>query len=240
MLITGGALRIGRAIALDLARQGAVIVLHYNRSAQHARALQKEIRSLGGEAVLAQADFARAPSAAAVSKFVKQLARKAGRIDVLVNNASIFYPTRLDRVRQKDWDDFMNVNLAAPFFLARELGLAMKKRKSGKIINLVDWTAFHPHPDYLPYAISKAGLQAATVGLARALAPEVQVNSIAPGPILPSRGMTAAQKKAVTQRTLAKRFGAPADIAAAVRFLVEGTDYVTGACIPVDGGSLIA
>ena len=116
----------------------------------------------------------------------------------------------------------------------------MTKQKSGKIINLADWTAFRPFPNYLPYAISKAGLIAATAGLAKALAPYVQVNSIAPGPILPSKGMSEQNREKVIQKTLLKRFGTPEDIAETVRFLIEGTDYITGAFIPVDGGSLIA
>ena len=241
VLITGAARRIGREIALALASHGAGIVLHYRESAAEARSLREEIRNLGSEAFLARADFSsKAGLLPRIRSFLKKIYREIPRIDILVNNASVFYPTPVERIREKDWDDFMDVNLKAPFFLAREIGLRMVKRKSGKIVNLIDWTAASPRRNYLPYCISKAGLIAATQGLAKAFAPHVQVNGIAPGPILPARGMTRAGKEAVISKTLLKRFGSPKDIAAAVLFLVSGTDYVTGAVIPVDGGSLIA
>jgi len=239
ILITGAALRIGRAIALELAGRGATIILHYNRSQTQALKLKKQIETLGVRAFLVQEDFTGDPPREMARQFAQEILRMVPRVDVLVNNASIFYPTSLEEVTQEDWNNFMNVNLAVPFFLAQAFGLVMKKQKSGKIINLVDWTAFRPHPKYLPYAVSKAGLEAATKGLARALAPYVQVNSVAPGPILPSRGMTPAQKKAVADGTLLKRFGEPKDIAKAVRYLVEDADFVTGTCLPVDGGSLL-
>ena len=114
----------------------------------------------------------------------------------------------------------------------------MRRRKSGTIINIADWTGLRPHPDYLPYAISKAGLIAATMGLAKALAPHVRVNCIAPGPILPANGATKKQKRAVIEKTLLKRFGNPKDISETVRYLWQGSDFVTGVMIPVDGGAL--
>lgn len=240
VLVTGAALRIGRAVALEMAGRGASVILHYNRSQAQALKLKAQVESMGVRAFLAQQDFSVGPALDQTRTFCQDVFRLVPRVDVLVNNASIFYPTSLEEIAQEDWDNFMNVNLAAPFFLAQELGLRMKKQKSGKIVNLSDWTAVRPHPRYIPYAISKAGLEAATVGLARALAPYVQVNSIAPGPILPSRGMSPAQQKAVADSSLLKRFGSPEDIAKAVRYLVEDGDFVTGTCLPVEGGSLLA
>jgi NAD(P)-dependent dehydrogenase (short-subunit alcohol dehydrogenase family) len=240
-LITGAARRLGREIAETLAGRGAYVVCHYHRSGAEARALCGRIERAGGRALAVAADFARpAGLAARIRRFAAQVLGKVPRIDILVNNAADFYPTPLGRVREADWDHFMALNLKAPFFLAQEFGLRMFKRKRGVIVNLADWTALKPHPRYLPYAVSKAGLVALTAGLARALAPHVRVNGIAPGPILKARGMSAAQARAVARGTLLKRFGRPEDIARAVRFLCEDNDYITGAMIPVEGGALIA
>lgn len=241
VLITGAARRIGKAIALCLAARGARILLHYHQSQKEAVRLRDEIESLGGEALLFKAGFSGGPKTLpAVKKFAAEIYKKAGRVDVLVNNASIYYPTPLGKITEKDWDNFLGINLKVPFFLSQEIGIRMVKQKSGKIINLVDWMALRPSENYLPYCISKAGLAAATKGLAKALAPHVQVVSIAPGPILPPPGITATRKNKVIARTPLKKFGTPEDIAAAVRFVVEDTDYITGAFIPVDGGNLIA
>lgn len=241
-LITGAAKRIGRQIALTLSKKGVSVVLHYDHSGKEARSLKREIEMQGGEAFLVQAHFGSSP--AAFEKTLKQFEAavydQVRHVDILVNNASIFYPKQVEKINEKDWDDNLAVNLKFPFFLSQVFGLKMRKQERGKIINLTDWTALKPHPNYLPYAISKAGLAAATVGLARALAPHVQVISIAPGPILAAKGMTAKMKKAVIQRTLLKRMGDPRDIAETVRFFCEDTDYITGAFLPVDGGALIA
>ncbi len=240
-LITGAGRRIGRAVALSLAGRGARVVLHYHHSRREAEALKREIEDLGGEAVTAHEDFSagRGSVTARIRRFAAAVERRAP-VDILINNAAIFYRTPLGRISEKIWDDFHTVNLKAPFFLAQEFGLRMKKRGRGKIVNLTDWTALRPHPDFLPYATAKAGLAAATTGLARALAPAVQVISIAPGPVLPAKGMSKKHNRAAAQHTLLKRFGDPNDIAAAVRFFVEDTDFITGVFLPVDGGALIA
>jgi NAD(P)-dependent dehydrogenase (short-subunit alcohol dehydrogenase family) len=241
-LITGAARRIGREIALTLARDGAAVVVHYNHSLREAENLCLEIHDLGQDAWPVCCDFSKTSKSTAhsVGRFVREVYRKVKKVDILVNNASIFYPTPLVNIKDKDWDAFMLINLKVPFLLAQEIGLKMVKQKWGKIVNLVDWTIHRPAKDYLPYAISKAGLAAATIGLARNLAPYVHVVSIAPGPILPSAGMTASGRNEVTRRTLLKRFGTPTDIAETVRFFVENSGYMTGAFIPVDGGALIA
>ena len=236
-LVTGGAKRIGKAIALALAREGMNLLLHYHHSLREAKETQREAECLGAGVHLLQADLG---SFAGVQRLLRKSFQASAEIQVLVNNASIFYPTPLGRIREKDWDPFFDVNLKAPFFLSQAVGLKMFKRKQGKIINLIDWTAFRPKTSYLPYCASKAALAAVTEGLAKALAPHVQVNGIAPGPILKARGSTAKDNKKVADRTPLKRFGEPGDIAEAVRFLVKSTDFVTGAILPIDGGNLIA
>ena len=242
VLITGAARRIGREIALTLAKRGASIVVHYHRSRADALRLQKEIRAQGGEALLVPADFSFSKKALGlrIRRFVGEVTRKAGRIDVLVNNASIFYPTPFGKISEKNWDDFLTVNLKAPFLLSQEIGMRMLRQKSGKIVNLVDGMGLKPAKHYLAYGISKAGLIAATIGLARVLAPYVQVAGIAPGPILPPAGMKPKDMRKVAAHTLLKRFGHPRDIAQTVRYFIEDTDFVTGAFLPVDGGALVS
>ena len=235
-LVTGGARRIGRAISLALAAEGMNLVLHYGRSGREARETQKAVERLGVRAHLVQAHLEKFSE---VNRLIGQAFRFAPRIHLLVNNASVFYKTPLGKVREKDWDQFFDINLKAPFFLSQAIGLAMVRQREGKIINLIDWTAFRPRIDFLPYGASKAGLVSLTRGLAKTLAPHVQVNGIAPGPILPVAGSTREEIQKVLKRTPLKRFGDPSDIAEAVRFLVKSADFVTGAVLPVDGGNLI-
>lgn len=241
-LITGAAKRIGREIALTLAERGASIVIHYRESRAEAKALQKEIQSFGSDAYLVSADFsARTKSLKdLIQKFTKSVFAQVPRVDILVNNAAIFYSTPFGKISEKDWDDFLTVNLKTPFFLAQEFGRRMLKQKSGKIINLVDWVGLKPMTNFLPYSIAKAGLIAATQGLAKVLSPHVQVIGIAPGPILPAKGMNPKQIRQAAERTLLKHFGNPSDIAQTIRFVIEDTDFITGAFIPVEGGALVA
>ena len=243
MLITGAARRIGREMALALAGRGANLLLHYRDSKIEARALQEEIREFGVGCEILGCDFSPRSSGSLEKRaadFIQNAERKLGLLDVLINNASLYFPTPLGKVRESDWDELLGVNLKAPFFLSQAAGCSMLQRKRGKIINLTDGAAANPVNGYAPYMISKVGLTAMTVCLARELAPYVQVNAVAPGPILPPKGMKAPRMAKVTERTLLKRFGTPADIAQTVLYLIEGTDYVTGAVIPVDGGGSIA
>ncbi|MDD5216952.1 MAG: SDR family oxidoreductase [Candidatus Omnitrophica bacterium] len=241
-LVTGAAQRIGREIALTLAAGGADIVVHYNRSRTEAADLKKQIEDLGRKAWLLSFNLSVRTRRfdQTLAKLLRDIHRLVPGVDILINNASVFYPVPFNRIKAEDWEAFLTVNLKAPFFLAYEMGKRMVRRGSGKIINIIDCSVSRPAADYLPYAISKAGLSTATVGLARALAPQVQVNGVAPGPILPPRGAKAGRINKIAQKTLLKRFGNPADIAEAVRFLVAGTDFVTGVVLPVDGGFSIA
>lgn len=236
-LVTGAAKRIGRAIALMLAGEGMNLILHYRHSYREACETAEAARRSGGRVHLVRADL---ENFSEINSLIRKSFRISPRIHLLVNNASLFYPVPFGRIGEKEWNQFFDVNLKAPFFLAQALGLRMVRQKEGKIINLVDWAAAHPAPPYLPYGASKAALAAVTQGLAKALAPYVQVNAIAPGPILPARGSSAEENRKILKRTPLKRFGSPQDIAEAVRFLVKSTDFITGALLPVDGGNLIA
>jgi len=236
-LITGAARRLGRAVALMLASEGMNLVLHYRTSRREAEETRREAERYGVRVELVQSDLEKFSGLRRLIRAALKVS--SGRISLLVNNASVFYQTPLGRVREKDWDEIFNVNLKAPFFLAEAIGLGMFRQKEGKIINLADWTASRPYSRYLPYCASKAALVSLTQGLAKALAPHVQVNAIAPGPILPAAGSSARENQKIRRRTPLKRFGDPGDIAEAARFLVRSTDFVTGVVLPVDGGNLI-
>jgi NAD(P)-dependent dehydrogenase (short-subunit alcohol dehydrogenase family) len=232
-LVTGAARRIGRAIAEDLASAGARIAVCHHTSVAEADAVVAGIRARGGTAEPFVADLADPRAAETLAAAV---ADRLGPVDVLVNNASVFYRTPIDALDGADWDAVMTVNLRTPFLLAVILGRAMRDRGAGKIVNLADIAAERPYPDYLPYSVSKAGIVALTRGLARELAPAVQVNCIAPGPVLEAIDATPAVTAAMVKRTPLGRLGAASDIAAAVRFLLEGSDFVTGTTVVVDGG----
>lgn len=242
-LVTGGAKRIGKAISLALAAEGMNLLLHYRSSLKEAKETKEAAERMGVSVHLLKADLEKFSG---VQGLIRQAYLVSPQIHLLVNNASIFYKTPLGNVRERDWNHFFDVNLKAPFFLSQAVGLRMLQQKSGKIINLIDWSAFRPYTKHIPYCASKAGLVAVTQGLAKALAPYVQVNGIAPGPILAAkrgtarRAPTPEENRRVIQRTPLKRFGEPGDIAEAVRFLVKSTDFITGAILPVDGGNLVA
>ena len=236
-LVTGSAKRIGRSIALTLAGEGMNLLLHYHHSQREVRDTQKQAERLGVRVFAIQADLGKF---AGVQRLIRKAFQRVRQIHVLINNASIFYKTPVGKVREKDWDPFFDINLKAPFFLAQAVGVRMKQQGEGKIINIIDWTAFRPYSQYLPYCASKAGLVAVTQGLAKVLAPQVQVNGVAPGPILPARGSKPAEMRKVATHTPLKRFGEPSDIAEAVRFLVKSGDFITGTILPVDGGNLVA
>jgi len=238
-LVTGAAKRVGREIALGLARHGANIVVHYNTSAADARRAVAEIKALGVDAITVKADQANARQ---VHAAVTQALRHFGTIDVLITSAAVYKKTPFDTMTERDWDFHINANLKGPFLFALEVGRHMKARRSGagKIILFADWAAIRPYADYLPYCVSKAGVICLTKSLAKALGPNVQVNAIAPGPILLPSDMTEAEKQDVIDATVVKRIGSPQDIVNSVLFLIEGSDFITGHTLLVDGGRLIA
>ncbi|MEJ2054715.1 MAG: SDR family oxidoreductase [Calditrichaceae bacterium] len=233
VLITGGAVRVGRAISLELSKAGAVIFCQYHSSSDSAQSLKDEIEREGGRIQIFQSDLSIIKN---IDHTVKAAVDAFGRIDVLVNNAALFYKTPLGEAKEKDWNTLHNLNLKAPFFLSQAVSRHMLKQKSGKIINIGDAGAETPFPAYLPYSITKAGIINMTKGLAKALAPHIQVNCINPGPVMFPEDYSREDKEYSINQTLLKREGSAEDIAATVRFLLEGSDFITGAIIPVDGG----
>jgi len=232
-LVTGAGRRLGRAIAEGLAARGARVAVHYGRSAADAASVAASIRAKGGDAEVFGADLT---DAAAIERLAGAVSEYFGPVDILVNNAAVFYRTPLPALSEREWDETFGVNLRAPFLLSLRLGREMRARGIGKIVNIGDGGASRPYRDHLPYGVSKAGVTALTQGLAKALAPEVQVNCVAPGPILPVAGTTAEEQVRILERTPLGRFGSPEDVVAAVLFLIEGSDFVTGTTVVVDGG----
>jgi pteridine reductase len=231
-LVTGGARRIGRAIALGLGARGARVAVHHHRSAAEAAAVVDALRAAG---TIADAFAADLTDARAVRALGDTVAGALGPVDVLVNNASVFYRTPLAALDERAWDDNFAVNAKAPYLLSLHLGRAMRARGAGKIVNVGDAGGGRAWAEYVPYAASKAALVALTQGFAKALAPAVQVNCVAPGPILPPRGATAEEEARLLARAPLGRFGGTDEIVAAVLYLVE-RDFVTGTTLVVDGG----
>jgi pteridine reductase len=235
-LVTGGAVRVGAAISRALAERGASVAVHYHRSAEAAAALVGEIEGAGGTAIALAGDASRAED---VARVVQGVLERFGRIDVLVNNAAIFFETPFPEVSEEEWDRTLDVNLKGPFLCARAVAPAMLAQGEGKIVNIADIAGMRPWARYLPYSVSKAGVIALTQGLARALAPEVQVNAVAPGTVLLPEEFTPEQRQQALQRVPLGREGGAEDVARTVLFLLEGPDYITGAVIPVDGGRML-
>ena len=236
-LVTGGARRIGKTIALALARRGAHVAISYRTSKKDAQATAAQVVRLGVRAEAIRADLAKP---ADVTRLIRQVDRRFGRLDVLVNSASVFVRTPFATLTEREWDFHLATNLKGPFLCALLAGRLMRRRREGKIINITDWAGERPYRDYLPYCVSKAGLTALTKALAKELAPHIQVIAIAPGPLLPPPAMTRAERRRAIQRVPLKRWGDPEDLANAVVFAIEGTDFMTGSTIFVDGGKSIA
>lgn len=238
VLVTGGAKRVGRAIALTLAKRRARIVVSYRTSARDARRTVEELKRAGAPEVLAvQADLSRSSD---VQRLMRRIQKRWGALDVLVNSAANFERTPFHTLSERDWDAALDTNLKGPFLCALYASRLMRRRGGGKIINLADWAGVRPYRDYLPYCVSKAGVIGLTKALAKELAPSIQVNAIAPGPILPPPGMSRSERQRVIRHVPLQRWGSPQDIANTVLFLIEGTDFMTGSTVFVDGGQLIA
>ncbi len=235
--VTGGAKRIGRSISLRLARGGANVVVNYHSSGKEAESLLAEISKLGSKGIALQGDVSVPRD---VNTMVSATVKQFGTIDILVNNAGIYPKTPFDKLTEQDWDTTLDTNLKGPFLCSKAVGDLMLKGRGGKIINIADWAGIRPYIDYLPYCVSKAGVIALTKALAITLAPKVQVNCIAPGPIMLPDELSEEERKEVFAKTPLKRTGSPEDIAETVAFLIQGSDFITGAVIPVDGGRLIA
>jgi NAD(P)-dependent dehydrogenase (short-subunit alcohol dehydrogenase family) len=231
-LITGSARRIGRAIALDLARNGWQVCVHYRRSAGEAEALVEEIRENGGTGVAIAGDLA---SEADVDQLIPKCKAALGPPVCLINNASEFLVDTVASVTPETWDTHLDINLKAPVFLAKSLFLNLPEGAGGNVINIIDQRVWKLTPDFFSYTISKAGLWTATRTLAQALAPRVRVNAIGPGPVLKSVHQTDADFAREAELTLLKRGPTPEEIAAAVRFILASPS-LTGQMIALDGG----
>jgi NAD(P)-dependent dehydrogenase (short-subunit alcohol dehydrogenase family) len=232
-LVTGGAVRLGRAIALALAREGCHVGLHYHRSAKAARETVRELSALGVEAGAFRADVSRPEEA---RRLVQETVRHFGRLDVLVNNAGIFFRTPLLKTTPAQWDRLLAVNLRGPFLVSQAAARAMRQAGRGRIINIADVGGIHAWPSYIPYCVSKAGLLMLTRGLALALAPRVQVNCVAPGAVLLPEGAPSALRQRLRREVPMGREGDPEDVAAAVIFFATCPSYITGQVLCVDGG----
>lgn len=233
-LITGASHRIGATIARSLHGEGFNIVIHYRNSRQGAQALQKELNELRPESVvLVQADLMETKK---LSSLAKEANKAWGRLDVLVNNASAFYPTQVGKIEEKHWDELMGSNLKAPLFLSQAAAPYLKANR-GCIINIVDIHAERPLKLHPLYSMTKAGLAMMTKALAGELGPEIRVNGVSPGAILwPENDMDDVTKQRILSRTFLKTQGDPSDIAKAVRFLILDAPYITGQILAVDGG----
>ncbi len=234
VLITGAAKRIGKEIALTLALKGANVVVHFKSSEKEAEKTVKEIQKFGVKAFKFKANLSNSNE---IKKLIDFTVKKLGSIDVLINNASIFKRTLFEKITEKDINENFEVNLKAPFLCSLFAAKHMKKQRKGKIINLIDSLAFNPGKNFLPYTVSKGGLISLTQGLAKELAPIIQVNGIAPGLILMPKFVNKKLERKLINKTLLKKSGLPKDIANVVVFLIEGSDFITGEIIFVDGGS---
>ncbi|HLK71897.1 MAG TPA: pteridine reductase [Steroidobacteraceae bacterium] len=237
-LITGGARRVGAVIARTLHAAGANVVVHCHRSLPAARALRDELeRQRPGSIAVEAADLL---DTAALPALVQAVLQRFGRLDILVNNASSFYPTPLGQISPTEWEDLIGTNLRAPLFLTQAAAEPLRAH-GGSVINIVDIHGQRPLREHVVYSTAKAGLIMLTRALARELAPGVRVNAIAPGSILwPEGGMQESRKAHILERTPLQRQGSPDDIARAVLFFSREAPFVTGQVLAIDGGRSIA
>ena len=236
-LITGAARRIGAAIARTLHAQGADVAIHYRESGDAANAVAEDLNAIrAGSAATFAADL---NNLASLNHLVDDVCAWRSRLDILVNNASSFYPTPVGEITEDQWDDLIGTNLKGPLFLSQAALPALREAR-GVIINIVDVHSQRPLRNHTVYGPAKAGLAMLTRSLAKDLAPEVRVNGVSPGAILwPENGMSGATKDAILEQVPLGRPGTPDDVANAVLFLAKDANYVTGQIIAIDGGRSI-
>jgi len=244
-IVTGGAVRLGKALALALAEQGTRLVIHYGSSAGPAQETVTEIKAMGSDALAVQADFSQSGQAPSM---VERAVAHFGQVDILVNSAAIFEPGKWDDTTEANWDRHFAINLKSPFFLsqafAKHVGPERARvagqshwpsARTGHIVNIADWRGVRPGIGHVAYTLTKAALIAMTKSLALALAPNIQVNAIAPGMILPPPGADQSYLERQAGQIPAQRVGSPQEIAKALLFLLR-SDFVTGELIFVTGG----
>ena len=235
-LVTGGGKRLGRAIALTLGRAGANVVVNYNESREGAQATVREIEALGVRAVALRADVSRPRQ---VDAMFRAIEKRFGRLDLLVNNAGAFFKVSWDKLTEADWDHILGINLKGPFFCAQAAARMMMREGRGNIINISSLGGLQAWPTYIHYCASKAGLISLTRSLAKALAPHIRVNSVAPGTILFPDEERDATIRNIIRTTPLRKAGSADDIAQTVLFLATQSEFITGQVFVVDGGKSI-
>ncbi len=230
-LITGGAIRVGAALSRGMAGAGYDIALNYHSSAAAAASVKRDIEALGRRCLNLQGDVSSEDN---VTRIIDDVESEFGRLDLLINSASVFREGELLRLKASEWDEVMGINLRGPFMMAKAAA-PLLLAAGGNIINIVDLSALQPWSRYPHHSVSKAGLLHLTKLMAKEFAPSVRVNAIAPGNVLPPEGWTPAENERDRQKTLLKRLGSPQDVVDAAKFLASAS-YVTGDVILVDGG----
>lgn len=230
--ITGAAMRVGRVIALSLARKGAQISFSYYSADEPWKLTLEEINHFGSRALAVQTEIRDANQ---VRNFIQKTIEQYGRIDVLINNASIWLKAPFLEITEADWDLSLDVNLKGPFLVSQAVAPYMLKQKQGLIINISDLSAFQVWPEYAHHAAGKAGLVQLTKVMATELAPNIRVNAIAPGTVLLPDNAPTSKRQWAVEKSLLKRIGTPEDVARTVEFLIEN-DFITGATYFIDGG----
>ena len=233
VLVTGAAKRLGAGLARYLHGQGMDIILHYHHSQDEAQVLADELSELRDGSILTVMGDLRDPDAP--RQIISAAAQFKGHLDVLINNASVFYPTPLEQATLSQWDESITVNMRAPYFLTKEAASYLRIAK-GCIINIADIHVDRPLYNYSIYCASKAGLVMLTRALARELGPAIRVNAVAPGAILWPESMPISKQNDILDRTVLKQAGSTDDIAKAIRYLILDGDYITGQVLTVDGG----
>jgi NAD(P)-dependent dehydrogenase (short-subunit alcohol dehydrogenase family) len=235
-LVTGGAKRVGKAIVLALAARGCKLVVHYHTSQSEAEATVQELLDAGHEAIAVQADITQD---ADLDRMIEAARARFGGIDILVNNAAVFFRTPVETLTLEEWQHTIDVNLTGTFFCAQKIGPQMQEAGWGHIINIADVAGIRGWVDYIPYSVSKACVLTLTQGLALELAPQVMVNAVVPGPVLFQDDTPEEVKQREIAKTLIKRAITPEEVADVVVFVAE-SDYSTGSVFPVDGGRSLA
>jgi len=230
VIITGSARRIGRELALASSKAGASVIIHHNQSQKEAEQTANDIRKLGGKAEIIRADFSEPEKA---TKIFSGVFQENNNIFALINNAAIFKPVKFANTSLKEWRTHMDINLTMPFLLSQSFASSLGERKA-RIINILDWRALRPGYDHFPYTISKSALVALTQTLALSLAPNIQVNGIALGAILPPAD--GGNENGIISKVPAGRWAKITELSDAYLFLLRGPEYITGEIMHLDGG----
>lgn len=230
-LVTGAGIRVGRAIAVALGGRGMHVVVHYHGSEAGAQETAELIEQAGGTASLERADLSVIAEGDAL---IDRIVAKQGKLHALVNSAAIMLRTPVGEVTEREWDRMFDINVRSPFFLTQRAAPALRA-SNGAVVNIADLAAFESWPAYVPHGMTKAAIVQMTRALARALAPQIRVNAVAPGVVLLPENWSAADAEHLRGTTPLQRNGTPEDVAQAVLYLLEA-DFVTGEVIRVDGG----